>query len=512
MSKMKSLIKNTALLTGASLFMRFSGMIWQVWLAGRIGESGIGLFQLIMSVSGLAATLAVSGIRFTTTRLIAEELGMHRMNGVKSAVRRCLMYGGLFGALSTFVLFLLAEPIGFLWLGDARTVAPLRWLALGLPCLAFSAVIYGYFTATGRVWKGVCVQIAREFLMIGLTIWLLRNYRRGDLESACRTIAMGGTIADWIALILLILVFSFDIRKHIIAEKKGVVHGMTDRMLAIALPLAVASYARSALSTLQHLLVPKGLKRSGLSSVQALAGYGVIQGMSLPVVLFPSCLMMAIAEMIVPQLTEAQVAGNQIEIAKVTRTVLEKSLIFCLGIAALLFALGDALGMALYDSVEAGKYIRIFSLIVPIMYMDMITDGCLKGLGEMLFCMAVNIADAGLSALLVWLLLPRWGLLAYILIICFTELFNFALSLGRLKRLSDFRLGIGRILSITLAAILSGAAAWAMYEKISTGNSVPALIVSLCFGVILYASFLNLIKPEEAAGRRASGRRSRRCW
>lgn len=278
-------------------------------------------------------------------------------------------------------------------------------------------------------------------------------------------------------------------------------------MLNIALPLAAASYARSGLSTLQHLLVPKGLRISGLSAAAALAGYGIIQGMALPVVLFPSCLMMALAELIVPKLTAAQVSGRDDEIRSTSASLLRRSAMFSFWVAFMCFAFGDSLGLALYSSEAAGHYIRIFSLIVPVMYLDMIADGCLKGLGEMMFCMAVNILDAGLSALLVWLLLPRWGLPAYIFVIAFTEAFNFFLSLLRLRKVSGWCVD-GKVLGLILfAGGTSAIGARALYEATSAGNGVPALVWSIFFGLFLYLALINMhprgIKPEEEAGRRA---------
>lgn len=492
MIKDKGLAKNTALLTAASLVMRFVGMLWQLWLATRIGEAGIGLFQLVLSVSGLAATFAVSGIRFTSTRLASEELGVQRNSGVWNAMRCCFSYAAFFGVTAALILCLVAEPLGFLWLMDARTVAPLRILALGLPFMALSTVIYGYFTATGRVWKGVCVQVGREILTIIATMLLLRGYQRGNLEQACRSITAGSTIADVIGFLILLLVYTVDLKVHEIKRPKEKDREMGARMLTIALPLAVTSYARSGLSTLQHLLVPKGLRSSGLSAVDALAGYGVIQGMALPVVLFPSCLMVALAELIVPKLTEAQVSNKKTEIQLVTGDLLHKSLIFSIGTAFLLAALGDSLGLALYDSERAGTYIQLFSVIIPVMYMDMITDGCLKGLGEMLFCMIVNIADAGLSALMVWALLPRWGLSAYIFVICFTELFNFVLSLFRLHRVTGWKPNWKTFSEILSSGLIAAAAARSINIAISAGNGVPALILSFIFGGLIYLALLNM--------------------
>ena len=69
--------------------------------------------------------------------------------------------------------------------------------------------------------------------------------------------------------------------------------------------------------------------------------------------------------------------------------------------AAGLFAFAMPLGQAVYHSDEAGRYIRLLAPLLPIMYTDMVTDGCLKGLGEQMWSMGVNILDSALGVLLV---------------------------------------------------------------------------------------------------------------
>ena len=497
MQRDKSLAYNTALLTASSLMMRFAGMVWQVWLVGRIGEAGIGLFQLILSVDSLAVTFAISGIRYTSTRLVSEELGADRPRGAGDALTRCLLYGAFFGLAAGLILLFSAEPLGFLWLGDARTVRPLMVLSLRLPLMALSSVMFGYFTATGRVWKSVCIQIGQQIFMMAVTAGFLHGCAVGDIEKACYSLTAGGTSAELIGFVGLGILFRYDRRRYGNTRTGSPEPNMTNRMLNIALPLAGAAYARSGLSTLQHLLVPVGLRSSGLTARDALAGYGIIQGMALPAVLFPSCVMLAVAELIVPKLTRSQVVGANEDIRTVTVDLLQKSMIFSVGTAALLLALGDSLGLALYDSAEAGLYIQIFALIVPVMYMDMVTDGCLKGLGQMMFCMYVNILDAGSSALLVWLTLPRGGLAAYIGVICFTEVFNFVLSIARLKKIAGFRLpSLSIIVTITSAA-LAASVARLLNMSINTGNKVPALIISALMGLGAYCLLLRLCLKKE---------------
>ncbi len=484
----RTLAFNTALLTASGLAMRFVGMIWQVWLVSRIGEAGIGLFQLVMSVNTLAVTVAMSGSRYAVTRLVSEERGLGRPHGAAQALSESMAYGLFFGLAAGLILMLSAEPLGFLWLEDARTVRPLMLLALTMPLTGVDSVMHGYFTAVGRVWKSVTVSVCQQLATIGVTAMILVLGPEANLEFAVAGITAGALIGETFGVTALGAAYYADRRSHGIVRDRTSppLAGMTDRLLAVALPLAAASYARSGLSTLQHLLVPRGLRASGLSAETALAGYGIVQGMALPVVLFPSCLMMAVAELIVPKLTEQQMKGRTDSIRHVTEDVLWKGLLFSSVTAALLLGLGDSLGLALYDSREAGGYIRLLALIVPVMYMDMAADGCLKGLGEMMFCMAVNIADVALSALMVWLLLPEWGLDAYLFVICFTEIFNFALSIWRLRKVSGFRLPWRRTVRALLWAALSGGAARLLGALTGADGSVIALALSMGAGLGLY--------------------------
>lgn len=428
----KRLIVNTALMTSASLLMRCIAMGFQGYLSGRIGAAGIGLYQLVMSVELLASTFAISGIRFAVTRLVSEELGMGRAGGVHGAMVRSALYALIFGSAAMLLLTRFAEPVGFLWIGDARTVMSLRILAFGLPCLALSSVISGYFTACGRIWKPSLVHLIEQCAVVVFVALFLERAPEGDIELSCAAVCAGVTASDILSLALMLAFYLGDRRKY--GSRTGESIRLTGRMLSVALPLAVSAYARSALSTLEHLLVPRGFHKSGLSADAALAGYGVIQGMAMPVLSFPSCLLSSLAENVIPELTGAQVRGEREKIRREVRSLLTMSLLFAIAVAFALFVTSDFIGSALFASSEAGKYIRLLAPLIPAMYVDMVVDGCLKGLGQQVWSMGINILDAGLGVLLVYTLLPIGALDAYIGIIYFNELLNLALSAARLRR------------------------------------------------------------------------------
>lgn len=428
----RRLMVNTALMTSASLIMRCIAMGFQGYLSGKIGAAGIGLYQLVMSVELLASTFAISGIRFAVTRLVSEELGLGRGGGVHGAMVRSALYALIFGSAAMLLLTRFAEPVGFLWIGDARTVLSLRMLAFGLPCLALSSVISGYFTACGRIWKPSLVHLIEQCAVVVFVALFLERAPEGDIELSCAAVCAGVTASDILSLALMLAFYLGDRRKY--GSRTGESIRLTGRMLSVALPLAVSAYARSALSTLEHLLVPRGFRKSGLSADAALAGYGVIQGMAMPVLSFPSCLLSSLAENVIPELTGAQVRGEREKIRREVRSLLTMSLLFAIAVAFALFVTSDFIGSALFASSEAGKYIRLLAPLIPAMYVDMVVDGCLKGLGQQVWSMGINILDAGLGVLLVYTLLPIGALDAYIGIIYFNELLNLALSAARLRR------------------------------------------------------------------------------
>ena len=429
----KKLADNTLILTAASLLMSGISMAFQAWLAGTIGTAGIGLYQLVLSVTALVMTFAISGIRFASTRLISEELA-EGGESIRAAMGRCLSYAMLFGTAAGVILYLTAEPIGFLWLEDARTAAPLRLSAISMPCAALCSAMSGYFTAVGRVWKSALVHIAELLAGAALTVIFLSQCQTDNIEKSCYAITQGRVAADIFSLSLMGAVFLTDMRRY--ASENAKTASVTPRMLKIALPLAFSAYTRSALSTLQHILVPRGLKQSGLSGEKALSGYGVIQGMALPTIFFPACILSSAAELIVPELTAAQLSDDREEITGSVSRLFSLTLAFSLAVTVILFLLSDFIGVMIFKSKEAGFFIRLLAPLIPVMYTDMIVDGCLKGLGQQMWNMKVNILDSALSALLVWKLLPLYALKAYIAIIYFTEILNFVLSWWRLDKIT----------------------------------------------------------------------------
>jgi stage V sporulation protein B len=156
--------------------------------------------------------------------------------------------------------------------------------------------------------------------------------------------------------------------------------------------------------------------------------------MVMPVLTFASVFFNALAELMIPELTRTQVRRDRAGLESTSCRTLRLSLYLSSGVALILWVLGPALGEWLYHSAEAGELIRVLAPLVMVMYTDTVVDGMMKGLGLQLDSMLINLADACLTLLAVWFLLPRYGIRAYVGILYGSECFNFLLSLSRLDR------------------------------------------------------------------------------
>ncbi len=498
MSRLKRFLYNASLLTVTALIMRAVSLGFNVWISGRVGAEAIGLFSLISSVYGFALTLATSGISLAVTRMVAEALGHDDHARVRASMRRCIVYALFFGILAMLLLLVCSEKIGLFWLHDERTVLPLRLMSLTLPPIALCSAMNGYFTAVRRVAKNAVSQLLEQGLKIGATVTLLTAVLPSGIENACIALVLGGAVSELFSFCVMGIMFLVDRHRYIkkpTANEKP--EAVTRRLLGIALPVAFSAYVRSALLSVEHALIPIGLRKSGATHERALAAYGTLSGMAMPVIMFPMALISSFAGMTVPELSDCLARGHRNRVRYIAGRVWQFSLLFSVGVAGILICFSESLGQVLYSSREAGIYIGLLAPLIPIMYLDHTTDALLKGLGQQLYSMTVNIVDAALSTFLVRILVPRYGIDGYIFVIISMEILNFGLSATRMLDLSGLRPRVFSWLIKPLLCVIGASAATRLIFNTLPLPLSPAITLTLCIAATA-AVYILLLKLTHA--------------
>ena len=98
---------------------------------------------------------------------------------------------------------------------------------------------------------------------------------------------------------MIFILYIIDIKLKKLEDVRS--FGQRFNILKIAFPVAVTSYIRSGLSTLKQLIIPTQLEKSGISCSKALSQYGMINGMVLPVITFPTVLTDSYSMLLIPE-------------------------------------------------------------------------------------------------------------------------------------------------------------------------------------------------------------------
>lgn len=438
MKNAKLLIINTAVLTLGSFLMRTIAVSFNIYLTNRIGSSGMGLFQLIIAVYGLTVTFASAGIKLGTTRLITDSLSKNE-SSAGNIMSMCFKYALAAGIGVCILLYIFSGIISEKWIFDTRAEKSIKILAFSLPPISVSASLNGYFTARKTIVKFSSVQLAEQLTKISVTVIALRFFGKTGIEYACSAVAFGMTASEAISALGSYLLYLSDSKK--IKSNKNIKTPLKS-LLRISVPDAAGAGFRSVLLTIEHLLIPQGFKKSGQSAEQSMSIYGMIHGIALPVVLYPSAVMSSLASLLIPEFARYKLFNENKKISFIASSVIKLSLIFSIGVGCFIFNFADIVSSSLYNNNDAYHYIKLLSVLIPVMYTDMITDGLLKGLDQQTASMRYNIFDSAICVVLVYFILPEYAIKGYIFILFLSEIINFTLSINKLSKETQIKINI----------------------------------------------------------------------
>ena len=470
----KRFFYNGAVLTLVALAMRTVSLFFGAYVTRAVGEVGMGLYTLVSTVYGFAVTLATSGVSLTVTRQVAAALGRAERRTAARALGGAFVYALVFGSLAMVGLFGLSGLLATRLLSSPETAVSMKILAVSLLPVAFTSVIAGYFVGVRRVGFNATVQVISQALKIPITVWLVNAFKVHGDASSVAALCLAATVTEIISFLFILVEFIVDVTRHGIGIGKPAVASVA----RTALPLGASAYVRSALLTVEHSIIPRRLEKSGEGSAEAFASYGALHGMALPVILYPMAAISSFA---------GEARGNRARNDRIGSEAANTTLAFAVVCAVFLFAFSEELGYTVYDSYSAGYYVAVLAPVVPIMYLDHVTDAMLKGVGEQVYSMWVNISDSLISIVLVWTLIPRLGILGYAVAIIGMEAYNFTLSAIRLRR--HVKLRIDAVGSVLLPGAFAALSTLAVRRLFSMNGSVTTpiwLVFKMIFSLSLF--------------------------
>lgn len=397
------LVRDTAVLTVFQLILDSAALLLNAFITKKLGASAIGILSLMGSFLGLAGILSNGNAFLCTSRLIAEESGKggDPDKVLFHGIRFCLILSTAVSA----VIFLLTEPICRRFFSGADMVSALRIMPVVLTTGAVGACLKGYFNANRRTWI-TAVSDVMEFAVKSAVIVIMTVKMPAPEESqVCRIMITGIVIGNAVSLLFLAVMY---LRCHV--SHRGSSSVSFGRYIRYAIPIMGGGVLTAVLSSTNDALIPFCLRQYGDSAGQALGSFGVFEAIVIPTIFFPSVVLCSMSGIILSESARAKAAGNRERIKSLASVMTEYTLMYAVFAAAVLMRFGREIGELLGGGEEAGRLISIIAPVVPFIYMEIVLEAVIKGMGLQSFSSLNYLAEYAVRISVVLIFVPRFGL------------------------------------------------------------------------------------------------------
>lgn len=411
----EKLFWGTILLTISGLICRFIGFFYRIFLSHTIGAEGLGIYQLIVPIYHLSYAISTAGIQTALSRLIASATAKKEYS---KALLTFLIGTIISFFLSLSISILLRINSGYVanhFLGDSSCIYPLKLLAYTLPFGALHGCVIGWFLGKKQIHIPASMQIIEEFTRLTVT-WLYYLYliRNGRIPNASMAVA-GLLISEIVSVIISIFfIFFFENIKIPLPDLSHYKHCMKD-LLSTSFPLTLNRVSLNLLHSTEAILIPISLEKCALTRAESIEILGAINGMTLPLVLFPTAVIHALSSVLLPTISENQALANKQQIQQLTKKSLGYTFLIGLVCSAFFFLTGKHLGLLLYNNADAGYYITQLSIICPFLFCDIILATIMNSLGKTFLCFGINFANMLFRIFCIYFLIPYIGINGYII-------------------------------------------------------------------------------------------------
>ena len=427
MSARHKLFRNAAILTVAGFISRIFGFLFRIFLSRSFGEESVGLYQMIFPLYILCLSLSTAGLQTAVSRITAEKTALGHNKEADGVLTAALCLAVVISLIEILVIQNQAGSIAGSLFGDDRCMELILIISYALPFAAVHSCICGRSLGLGDTMLPAASQLIEQCVRI-LTVVLLWIFLRTCGLTPSIRLAAAGVVAGEMAAAL------FTVRG--LRLQRPVRAGIRE-LFAFSAPLTANRTALTLLQSIEAVSIPASLIRYGMSATEAVSLYGVLTGMALPCILFPSALTGSVGTVLLPAVSAASTSGNRRSVF----LLLRKAIVSCfsLGLACCLFFLlfGKMIGRFLFHSADAGRFIITLAWICPFLYVNSSLLNAVNGYGRTGTSFLISMSGLLIRIAGVFLAVPQFGIQGYLWALLGAQLCTTVLASAFLVRLNS---------------------------------------------------------------------------
>ena len=435
-SARNTFITGTLLLTIAGVLTRIIGFFYRVFLSRTIGAEGLGIYQLLSPVMALGFAITAAGIQTSISRFVSAEAGKKNPAGARRYLWTGLILSLILSAVTGLFIRKNAALIACTWLGDPRCEPLLGILALSFVPCCIHACINGYYYGLKKTGIPALTQLTEQIARVA-TVYVLCQIHVNEHTPVPLSITMWGAVMGEVASTLVSVSFA-----RLLPNGSSIAPPFrvcTKNLILMAAPLTANRVVLNLFASFENIMIPNRLQLFGYTNSEALGVYGILTGMAMSIIMFPSVLTNSVSVLLLPTISEAKATGNE----QLIRRTIKKTVGACLLLGFLCTAgflvTGKYLGNVLFGNALAGTFIVTLGWICPFLYLSSTLSSILHGLGFPGLTFGLNLLACGIRILFVLFALPVYGIKGYLWGILLSQIVMAALAIGILYRMTAAR-------------------------------------------------------------------------
>ena len=403
------MIRDTVLLTVMQLFLDTAALLLNVFMTRSLGTSAMGVLTLTGTFLGLAGIVSNGNAYLCTSRLISEELGKPGSSPEKvlsHGIKLCLMLS----TATSAVIVIFAGTFSHRFFGEADLTGDIRLMPAALISGAVAACLKGYFNACRRSSVTAAGDILEFVVRCAVIVLMALSVDTPDDGDICGIMIAGIISGNLFSLLFLSVVYFIKSEK-----RSGCCSLSFRRYTSLAMPIMGGGILTAVLSSTNDALIPICLRQYGDSAGRALSLFGIFEAIVIPTLFFPSVILCSMAGIIVSETARAAAARNHQRICLLASELTEWTLMYAIFSSAVLIRFGGQIGELFGGGELAGRMISVIAPVVPFIYMEIILEAMIKGMGMQGFSSLNYLCEYAVRIAVVLIFVPRagfWGIAA----------------------------------------------------------------------------------------------------
>jgi stage V sporulation protein B len=366
---------------------------------------------MIFPVYVLCFAICCQGFETGLSQLVAAQKSVRKNGDAAFLLRFVTLLCFSCSAVISICLFFFSDQIGLFLLKTSSTACCLRIAAFAVPFVTIKGCLHGYYIGCGNSSIPALCQLVEQIARVGSIIFIASTILFIKCSGA-KLAVTGMVIGEIVSCFFTILCLKnepFMFKQPESRRRKLIRH-----FLQISLPLSGNRICLTLLQSMEAVLIPHQLLLFYLDESLSLELYGILTGITLPFLMFPSTITNSLSTMLLPSISSDYKKQNHAHMMRSVSFATYGCFFMGLLFLSIFFLFGPWLGTTIFHSAASGEYLKTLSFLCPALYLSSVFTSILNGMEKTKMTFFHNIISILIRILFIFFAIPRFGIDGYI--------------------------------------------------------------------------------------------------